>query len=247
MDKNELMEFLTNMLENNVREKLQNKKALLYSWYHSIANDGLFFDENSNMIFDYEVEQIIENEILSSLSFDAKVRIRNPYLIIQNIAIPVELLAKMLEIDEDNIQHIMEDNLYIIDCRELSQQDVLDAPTKKDFVFDFLSYIKKMGNHSVMYDDDLKNQLHDFKNSIKFLLEFNDSIGIHLDTEDRQIAIAIDMYIPDAKDVVSQKLGLSPEMFVEVSSPFNSVLVIDCEKVFAVTELYNLDDSAWLI
>lgn len=65
--------------------------------------------------------------------------------------------------------------------------------------------------------------------------------------QEYRIAIAIPEYIEDAPEKIANILGIVPEVFIEVSGPQSTVLVIDCEKEWLRSKYLGIGREEWLL
>ena len=57
-----------------------------------------------------------------------------------------------------------------------------------------------------------------------------ENIEITVEIEDKVVAIALNEFIPEAKDILGEALFLNPKIFIEVSTPIGTVLLIDTRR-----------------
>ena len=62
-----------------------------------------------------------------------------------------------------------------------------------------------------------------------------------------RIAIAVPIYIKDIVNKVAKSLGVIPEIFIEVSGPQSTVLIIDCEKEWLRSKYLGIGEEEWLL
>lgn len=62
-----------------------------------------------------------------------------------------------------------------------------------------------------------------------------------------RIAIAVPIYIKDIVNKAAKSLGVIPEMFIEVSGPQSTVLIIDCEKEWLRSKYLGIGEEEWLL
>lgn len=229
------------MNENNCEIKIDNiiSKQMMNKWYEAIAEDAVLFDEKGGIMFDYEVADTIKKYI----GFCGEVIVKAPYILFKEVLLPTDVLAAFMYIDESKITS-MDNKICIIDCRNLVSATSEPKPTlnKEDFAKDMLSFIYHYGSTKHLTHDDIQD-FNNICNDAETLLNLESEVI--LDVEDGVIAIAIDEYISDAKETIGYRLGLRPNCFIEVSSPWNTVLLIDC-KYISLANAYELEEEEWL-
>ena len=57
-----------------------------------------------------------------------------------------------------------------------------------------------------------------------------DDVSITVEIEDKVVAIAIDQFVADAKNILGEALFINPKILIEVSSPIGTVLLIDTRR-----------------
>ena len=65
--------------------------------------------------------------------------------------------------------------------------------------------------------------------------------------QEHRIAIAVPEYIEDAPEKIANILGIIPEVFIEVSGPQSTVLIIDCEKEWLRSKYLGIGEEEWLL
>ncbi len=208
----------------------------IHEWLKNIGDNKPCFNDNNEILFDYEVAGIIQDY----LSCDGKIIVKNPFVIFRNQVINLDAIMSILHLDDGFT--VIDSDEILFDCRSLL--DITPGrDTKIAFAHKMLAFIYDYGDreNSIPIDSDVFATLSDMART---LLDFND-IEVVLAMEDGVIAIAFNDYIEDAKDAVGYRLGLNPDCFIEVSGPWSTVLLIDCQKIFASTQYYNLEDATW--
>lgn len=233
----------------------------LNNWYHEIADGKILTDvDNKSIIFDYEVAEKIKEHLEKGFQdydvsqFVESIQISSPYILIRG-RLRFNYIITRLCLSEDSVNSTYDDKsgetLFIINCRDIYSYSKSGGQelSREAFSKDFLSFILKLGNCEYDIDiDEIDDKLINFNEQILGLLEghIHDETLVITDFEDRQIAIAIDEYVENAKEVIGRALNLNTRMLVEVSTPFSTILVIDCEKVFVAKEYYDMDELEWL-
>ena len=69
-----------------------------------------------------------------------------------------------------------------------------------------------------------------------------DDIGFIVEIEDKVVAIAIDQFIPNSKEILSEVLFINPKILIEVSTPIGTVLLIDTRRWYLEP---NFGDEEW--
>lgn len=228
------------MPETTLYPKKNLSKETLYRWYNAIAENRPIVADSGKMLMDYEAAAKLQ-EHLDFYSMP-EVSINAPYIMItpqNNDGIPTPLIAMKMDVDVDKITEI--GNSFIINCKEIVPPTMCacDRVDRDSFARDFIEYMLEVGNIDNHY---YPEGIDDFADDIRELCE---NEGIIVAAEDRQIAIAFDEYIENAKNTIGEMLNLSRSMFVEVSHPYSTVLVIDCEKLYLATEHYVMETEQW--
>lgn len=233
----------------------------LNKWYHEIADGNILTDiDDESIIFDYEVANKIKQHLKDGFGdsdgyqFITNVQISQPYILIRGRLRFNYLLERMFLPEKAVISTYDDDNgdsLFIINCKDIYPEanNECDTSSTDTFSLDFLRFILELGDCENDIDIDVINdRLAEFNTAIYARLRnhINPDSQVICAFENRQIAIAIDEYIEDSKEVVGKLLNLNTRMLVEVSGPFSTVLVIDCEKVFVTKEFYDMDELEWL-
>lgn len=148
-------------------------------------------------------------------------------------SITVSKLSDIIKIPEEYIEKvpiISSSNFFYINCKEyFSKKEVVEEPYDPEKLVD---YLLDIGGDCVQEDILLTGQLYD---EITIGLKQNwrempDDIFIQVEIEDKVVAIAFDQFIQDAKEIISQALFLNPKLFIEVSTPIGTVLLIDTRR-----------------
>lgn len=71
-----------------------------------------------------------------------------------------------------------------------------------------------------------------------------DEIYMEIDVEDKVVAIALNAYIENAKKEIGEALFLNPDLFIEVSGPTSTVLLIDTRRWYLEP---NFGGSKWYL
>ena len=65
--------------------------------------------------------------------------------------------------------------------------------------------------------------------------------------QEYRIAIAVPEYVENAPEKIANILGIIPEVFIEVSGPQSTVLIIDCEKEWLRSKYLGIGREEWLL
>lgn len=88
---------------------------------------------------------------------------------------------------------------------------------------------------------------NEFETVKEYIYKKLETIGYSIvQREGRIIVIAFPQYIPNAPEKISRKLGVIADIFIEVSGPESTVLILDCEKQWLRKKCYHLREQAWL-
>lgn len=228
------------MPETTLYPKKNLSKETLYRWYNAIAENRPIVADSGKMLMDYEAAVKLQ-EHLGFYSLP-NVSINAPYIMITphpNDAIPKPLIAMRMDVDVDKITEIGDS--FIINCKDVVPPTMCacDGVDRESFARDFIEYMLEVG---CLDNDYYPEGIDNFADDIRELCE---NEGIIVAAEDRQIAIAFNEYIENAKNTIGEMLNLSRSMFVELSNPYSTVLVIDCEKLYLATEYYVMEVEHW--
>lgn len=207
----------------------------IHTWLKNIGENKPCLNNKDEILFDYEVASIIQD----FLSCDGKIIVKNPFIIFRNQDIGLCDIKSKLHLEEGFT--IIDSTEILFDCRTILDK-TLSHQSKDDFTHQMLNFIFDYGDRENVSAD--MEEFDILCEMMYNLLNFED-IDVVLDIEDGVIAIAFNDYIDNAKDVIGYRLGLSPKCFIEVSGPWSTVLLIDCQKIFASTQYYNLEDKTW--
>lgn len=118
--------------------------------------------------------------------------------------------------------------------------------SKRDFIEAIFSIGESMYKPSSgFYDEEYLDSL--FESVSEKLSEALNVPYFAVRKQKHQIAIAAPIYIPDATTEIGKALGIIPDMFIEISGPMSTVLVIDCEKEWLRKEYLKIGEDEWLL
>jgi hypothetical protein len=208
--------------------------------------DGKAIILKEELLTDYEFAAIL-GDYLENAGLNIHIKVKAPYIIIFDyfVAIPkIDEISEALGIPSDIITPVDYSigYNYIINCKGLITQERCQEPvwSAKRFLVDLYN----LGEDGTI-DFDIESLMKIIKNRFE---DFDEDILIAIDFEDRVMAIGIDKYIPDAKDEFSELIGIDKSLFIEVSGPFSTVMLIDGEKFYLLLEHYQeMDVEDWLI
>ena len=156
------------------------------------------------------------------------------------------VLAEIMNIDEQCIEKVPINgkyNFYLIDSDKWSSESNIIEETKPIYdPEDFVAELKDIGSGNEDYEermfffdileDALTNSWEDRPQDA----------DISIDIENQVVAIAINQYIPNAKQTLSEVLYINPILFTEVSTPLGTVLLIDTRRWYLEP---NFGDEEW--
>lgn len=156
------------------------------------------------------------------------------------------ILSQMMSVDEECIEEVPITGKYmffVINCSQWATP--IQAIDKKLYSpQDLILLLKNIGSGK-------QEQIHQMVESeledliIKGLEEnweqWEETMYIQVGLEEQVVAIGFDMFIPNAKEVIANALGLNPKMFIEVSTFASTVLLIDTRRWV----LEDFGDEEW--
>lgn len=116
---------------------------------------------------------------------------------------------------------------------------------KREFIKSIFEIGEQMFNRNIYIDVDVLDSL--FESTSDRLLESFDAPYFAVRRQKNQIAIAAPVYIPNAPVEIGKALGIIPDVFIEVSGPMATVLVIDCEKEWLRKQYLKIGEDEWLL
>lgn len=208
--------------------------------------DGKAIVVKEELLTDYEFAAIL-SDYLEDAGLDIHIKVKAPYIIMSDyfVVMPkVDRISEILGIPSDIItpvDYAIGYN-YIVDCKGLIKQERDEKPLwlAEKFLVDLYS----LGEDGTI-DFDIEVLMKMIKNRFE---DFDEDILVAIDFEDKVMAIGVDKYIPDAKDEFSELFGIDKSLFIEVSGPFSTVMLIDGEKFYLLLEHYQeMDVEDWVI
>lgn len=144
-------------------------------------------------------------------------------------------LAHIMGIQEDYIQKVPINgkyNFYFIDCMKHSLQEESKEPFDIYDPDELVDILMDIGGDCICEDLLTTSKLFELvKKAInENWTDMPENISITVELEDKVVAIAFDQYIPDSKEVIGEALFLNPKIFIEVSTPLGTVLLIDTKR-----------------
>ena len=141
-------------------------------------------------------------------------------------------LSKIMELEErcfEKVPIVGKYNFYLIDTRRWS------SPMEKKPSYDSEDFVEELQNIGRKSYDNLTStsKLQDMVYSAFFENWTNyspEDIDVAVEIEDEVVAIAISQFIPDAKEIISDILDINPDLFIEVSTPIGTVILIDTRR-----------------
>lgn len=234
-DKCEVIDIANKEMENIDSSKIdfEFKKVFIGEMTKNLLNlvsSDNFEEKDVKSYINSYLENLNDNDIL-----DIRISGKNLYIKTRKNIIPLSL-SKIMEIDEQCIEEIPitgKYNFYLINCEKWSSinlsKEENSIPYNPDDLVDILMDI---GGDCIGEDLLTCSQLFSL---IKTAFNENwydmpEDISIKVEVEDKVVAIALDQFIADAKDVLSEALFLNPKIFIEVSTPIGTVLLIDTRR-----------------
>lgn len=171
---------------------------------------------------DVYLDTLGDNDIL-----DLRLEGQKLYIKTKGGIIPL-ILANIMMVDEEWIERVPvfgKYNFYFIDAKERANIEENQEPTyDPEELVDILQDIASSFDYNIHLLSKLVHRA--FNQGWQEDIDFN----ITVEVEDKVVAIALSRYIPDAKDVISEILFINPDLFIEVSSPIGTVLLIDTRR-----------------
>lgn len=197
------------------------KKVFTKEITKNLINRVYFDDWQIKDITSY-MERIGDSDI-----FDIRVADKNIYFKTTKNIVPITL-ANMIGIDEEYIETVPifgKYSFYFIDTTKCVQKCAVDkSPLNVYNPKNLVSEIMTIAQNPERDVSTIRNIIEDglYEN-------WEDYIDTYftVEIEDQVIAIAFDRYISDAKQVFGEVFSINPKLFIEVSTPFQTVLLID--------------------
>lgn len=200
------------------------------------------------LLTDYEFIVVLKEYLQEYYIYlDIKIKVKEPYVIISDFNMAhsrAESFADVLGIPKEIITDI-DYNIgynYIINCEKLFDKVELEPSqnySSKDFLHNIFVYGK---TEDIEFDVDILIEM--LRNRFEGYAEDR---MIAIDFEDKVMAIGIDKYIPDAKIEFSSLFGVDESLFIEVSNPYSTVMLIDAEKYYLLMDKCGMEMETWLI
>ena len=189
-----------------------------------------------------DIDKYIESIKYDDDILDIRVADKFLYIKTRKNIIPLTL-SKIMEIDEKYIQKVPINgkyNFYLIDCHRCSSPTLdtfLEEPEELYEPYDpsdLVNILKDIGGDCVCGAEDIIEAAKIF-DLVKAAFNENwidmpENIEITVEIEDKVVAIALNEFIPEAKDILGEALFLNPKIFIEVSTPIGTVLLIDTRR-----------------
>lgn len=204
------------------------------------------------LLTDYEFEDILKDFLNKKMEQFFYIHVQAPYLVIKTIEVSSikPELVKFFNISENDIVDIKYGFTwdYIIDCSNLSARIEEEKEENKWSPMEFLTLMDAVGRGDVFAQDAV-----DIDAIIKII---TDRFALHVDEfdfmvavefENNVLAIAVNCYVADAKEEFSYLLGISQDLFIEVSGPSSTVMLIDAEKLALLNDKNDIGAEQWLI
>ena len=232
-DKCEVIDIANKEMENIDSSEIdfEFKKVFIGEMTKNLINlvsSDNFEEKDVKSYINSYLKNLNDNDIL-----DIRISEKNLYIKTRKNIVPLSL-SKIMEIDEQCIEKIPitgKYNFYLINCEKWSSlsEEELSTPYNPDDLVDILMDI---GGDCIGEDLLTCSQLFSL---IKAAFNENwydmpEDISIKVEVEDKVVAIALDQFIIDAKDILSEALFLNPKIFIEVSTPIGTVLLIDTRR-----------------
>lgn len=160
--------------------------------------------------------------------------------------ITLNYLSFILRIEERCIEKVpirSAYNFYRIDCSKYSTPK--EAPVESIYnPEDLVDILMDIGGDCIEEDLLATGKLFDLikKAFNENWEDMTEEDVITVEIEDKVVAIAINRFISDAKEILSEALFLNPKLFIEVSTPLGTVLLIDTKRWYLDPDF---GDSEW--
>lgn len=202
----------------------------------------------NKILTDYELGDILSDYLQENRVFMKKTvacKVKSPYVMITDMFTSYERtqeLAMLLGIPEDCITAV-DYSLgyeYIINCGQFAGQQKVSTWEPREFLENMIQ-LGKYADESFIEVDEIVKLIS------QGLYYDEEDLMVAVEIEDSVLAIAVDTYIPDAKQRFSNILGISPTLLVEVSGPTSTVILIDAGKLYLLYTHEDVGVDAWLI
>lgn len=212
-----------------------------------VGKDGAIICRES-LLTDYQFAQSIEHYLFKETDLGScRCRVKSPYIIISGLFFyqdRTQQLAQAINVPAEIITAIDYPfgYEYIVNCQDLISSSHENRISWSNI--DFLESMMEMGEYGNTDCIDVDSVVNIVRNS---LYDEEDDLMVAVEIENNVLAIAVDKYIPDAKETFSNILGIDSELFIEVSGPISTVILIDAEKIYLMSETYDIEVEKWLI
>lgn len=207
------------------------------------------------LLTDYEFEDILKDLLNKKMEQFFYVHVQAPYVVIKTIEVSSikPELVKIFNISENDIVDIKYGFTwdYIIDCSKFSVcvgEDNEEKEENRWSPIEFLTLMDAIGRGDVLAQDavDIDAIIDIITN--RFTLYVDDfDFMVAVEFENNVLAIAVNCYVADAKEEFSHLLGISQDLFIEVSGPCSTVMLIDAEKLALLNDKNDIGAEQWLI
>ena len=128
---------------------------------------------------------------------------------------------------------------------DYSKEDLDPVYRKRIFLSQIFNLGKLMYRNGILDEDELDIVFLAVSRHLKKSIP--DAHYFAVRRQEYKIAIATPIYIPNAPEVIGEALGIIPDIFIEVSGPQSTVLIIDCEKEWLRKEFLKIGEDEWLL
>lgn len=182
-----------------------------------------------NLVYSEEWTQKDINSYFDMLetNYIADIRISSKNIYIKTTGdISQETLSNIIGLDKKYIEPVPiygKYAFYLIDttkCAKIMEKPPMSVYEPKQLVAEIMTIAQNPHRDATTIKEIIEDALYE---------NWEDYIDTYFDVEieDQVIAIGFGRYISDAKEVFSEVFSINPKLFIEVSTPFETILLID--------------------